>query len=144
MKTTKIYTALTLALVLFAVNTVSSATIGKSDGRVNPNPVVKHHVTVTLSGDPVICNTYLVEILDGKGNLVAPAKVFVPGVTGYDFYERGPASGARVAVLVLAPMHSHFQCETELFTAPAMVFGEFWPGQTYRYDLFPQSKPPKE
>jgi hypothetical protein len=140
MKTIKIYTTFSLLLVLLANVTIAV----NPAGRVSPNPVVRHHVNVTLPSEPVICNKYLVEILDGKGNLVAPAKVYIPGVTGYDFFERGPASGARVAVLVLAPSNSHFQCETELFTAPVMVFGEFLSGQTYRYDLFPQTQPPRE
>ena len=103
-----------------------------------------HHVNVNLTVDKRICNWYLVEILDGQGRLVAPAKNYVPGVSAYDFYERGPASGVRIAVLVLAPMNSHFICETELFTAPAMISGKFLPGQTYRYELNPQSQPFKQ
>lgn len=123
-----------------------AATIGgvtKNDP-ISINPVVNHHVNVNLTIDKRICNWYLVEILDGQGRLVAPAKNYVPGVSAYDFYERGPASGVRIAVLVLAPMNSHFICETELFTAPAMISGKFLPGQTYRYELNPQSQPFKQ
>ncbi|MDP1621017.1 MAG: hypothetical protein Q8M08_01630 [Bacteroidales bacterium] len=47
-------------------------------------------------------------------------------------------------MLVLVPVHSHFSCETELFTAPAILTGKFTPGQTCRYDLYPQSQPFKE
>ncbi len=144
MKTTKFFSALSFAMIFSAAT--FAATIGgvtKNDP-ISINPVVNHHVNVNLTIDKRICNWYLVEILDGQGRLVAPAKNYVPGVSAYDFYERGPASGVRIAVLVLAPMNSHFICETELFTAPAMISGKFLPGQTYRYELNPQSQPFKQ
>ena len=103
--------------------------------------VIRHHVNVIASGNIKLCNTYLVEIQDGHGRRVAPAKTYKPGVSGYDFYERGPAKGVRVAVLILAPANSHFTCETELFTTPARLYGSFLNGHTYRYDLFPQTQP---
>ena len=108
MKTTKFFSALSFAMIFSAAT--FAATIGgvtKNDP-ISINPVVNHHVNVNLTIDKRICNWYLVEILDGQGRLVAPAKNYVPGVSAYDFYERGPASGVRIAVLVLAPMNSHF------------------------------------
>jgi hypothetical protein len=143
MKTTKRISSLISALLLFAVTSAFSAIIDNRDGRISANPLICHHVNIIAPNDKSICNVYLVEILNGNGQLVAPAKRYIPGVSKYDFYERGPASGARVAVLVLAPMQSHFMCETELFTAPVVLQGPFLPGQTYRYDLFPQPTPHK-
>ena len=144
MKTTKMISALSIALFFFAVTTAFSAGIGGKGDGVSNNRMVNHHVNVILTLDKVLCNTYQVEILNGKGQLVAPPKRYIPGTSGYDFYERGPVDGVRIAVLVLAPAHSHFQCEVELFTAPAMLKGIFDAGQTYRYDLFPQTQQNKE
>ena len=144
MKTTKFFSVLSLALIFSAAISASAATIGTKADRISVNAVVNHHVNVTVSNDKKLCNVYLVEILDGQGRLVAPAKPLGSGVAQYDFYERGPASGVRVAVLVLAPAHSHFQCDRELLTSPVVVAGPFVAGQTYRYDLFPQEQPFKE
>jgi hypothetical protein len=117
--------------------------VNKRD-RITLNPVVNHHVNLVLSTEHKTCNMYVVEILNGNGQLVAPAKPYRPGVNAYDFYEKGPVNGVRIAVLVLAPAYSHFSCETEYFTAPAIIKGTFLPGETYRYDLFPQTQPNKE
>jgi hypothetical protein len=144
MKTTKMISALSLALILFAAISASSAPIDKKNGQPAANPAVNHHVNVLVRIDKPLCNYYQVEILDGNGRLVAPPKAFVPGVTAYDFYERGPASGIRIAALVLSPAHSHFVCDTELFTAPVVISGPFESGRTYRYDLFPKTQISRE
>jgi len=137
MKTTKIFSILSLALIFAAATSAFSENITKKEV-VSANAVVRHQVNIVLTLDKPLCNTYLVEIRDGNGRMVAPAKVFIPGESKYSFYERGPATGVRVAVLVVAPSHSHFMCDRELFTEPAVVFGPFSAGQTYRYDLFPK------
>jgi hypothetical protein len=144
MKTTKIFSVISLALILFAATSASSGNIGTNGSRLSPTPLVNHHVNINVNSDKKTCNVYQVEILNGNGQLVAPAKTYIPGVSQYDFYERGPATGVRVAVLVLAPVYSHFSCETELFTAPVIKSGTFLPGQTYRYDLYPQTQPIKD
>ncbi len=144
MKTKSLFSALGLSLFLASLTFASGAPV---DGKKNVIQLirgVRHHVTVYLDYEKKLCNTYLVEILDGTGQRVAPAKVFTPGIAGYDFYERGPVEGIRVAVLVPAPTLSQFVCERELFARPVMQKGIFEPGATYRYDLFPQSQPYKE
>jgi hypothetical protein len=143
MKTVKIFSVLSLAL-LFSVITAISGNPGNKGDRIVISQVIKHHVNITLPDDHKICNFYQVEILNEKGQLVAPAKPFVQGVSEYDFYERGPATGKRIALLVLSPVYSHFSCDRELFTAPAVAEGPFMAGSTYRYDLFPQSQQNKE
>lgn len=144
MKTTKFFSVLSLALIFSAVTSVSAGTIGTKADQIAVLPTVNHHVNVIVSDDRATCNTYQVEILDGRGRLVAPPQTYRPGVSKYDFYERGPVTGVRIAVLVLAPSHSHFICDRELFTTPVILSGKFLPGQTYRYDLFPQTQAPKE
>lgn len=144
MKTTKFFSVLSLALIFSTAVLASSVNMNINDDRISAKPVVHHRVNVIVSSERTTCNVYLVEILDGQGRLVAPAKTYVPGVTKYDFTERGPVTGVRIAVLVLAPTLSHFACETELFTTPVIIKGDFLTGQTYRYDLFPRTQAIKE
>jgi len=141
MKTIKILSAAFLALILGG-----SVSASNDPGPATKNVVpliraVRHHVNVHVSMEQKLCNIYQIEIRDESGQRVAPAKVYVPGVTGYDFYERGPFTGIRVAVLVIAPSGGTFSCERELFTAPVPQSGKFIPGNSYRYDLFPQTQP---
>jgi hypothetical protein len=98
---------------------------------------------VVVSNEQQPCNTYIIEIRDGRGQLVAPAQRYVGGISKYDFYERGPAYGVRIAILKRAYFGDHFICEIEFYTMPAMVNGPFQVGKTYRYDLFPVTALPK-
>jgi hypothetical protein len=144
MKTTKLFSTFSLALIIaFATSTFANTT-GKITIENTACRGIQHHVNLTIANEQALCNTYLIEIRDGKGQLVAPAKAYVSGVTGYDFFERGPASGIRVATLVRANFGHHFICEMELFTTPAAVQGPFLNGQVYRFDLFPNIQPNKE
>jgi len=143
MKTIKIFSALSFVLIFCAVISASSAGIDKKLDQVSTSSMIRHHVNIIVSDEQVTCNRYLVEILNGNGQLVAPAKAYIPGVSSYDFYERGPAAGIRYAVLVRAT-YQQFVCETELFTKPAQAKGPFDAGMTYRYDLYPQTSAPKE
>lgn len=138
MKTTNKFSALSLALIFCTVTFATSAAFSKKAGNSFANPVITHQVTVNITIDKKLCNVYLVRIVDGNGNPVAPAKIFKPGVTKYAFFERGPATGVRVAMLVQAPSHSQYICENELFTSPATLYGPFKPGEIYTYNLFPK------
>jgi hypothetical protein len=144
MKTTKMYFALSLALI-FAVST---STFAAATGKIPVQPKVsrgiQHHVNVSLSSNKPLCNTYLVEIRDEHGQLIAPAQPYIGGVTGYDFFERGPSEGIRVALLTRANFGDRYICEMELFTSPVVLKGLFEIGKTYRYDLFPSTQPNKE
>ena len=144
MKTTRIFSAISMVMI-FATATAS---FGNNTGKVTVvNPTskgIQHHVNIVIDNEQTLCNTYLVEIRDGKGQLVAPVQVYVSGVSNYDFFERGPATGVRIASLVRATFGHHYICEIELFTKPAFIYGKFLNGQVYRYDLFPSSQPNKE
>jgi hypothetical protein len=142
MKTKNIFSVLSLALIFCTAISVSAGKPVKTDIQ-GLGMLVTHHVNVILASEKPLCNTYLVQIVNQNGQLVAPAKAYVPGVSSYNFYERGPATGIRYAVLVRS-MNGSFICENELFTKPAMVKGPFDPGVVYRYDLFPQLTSPKE
>jgi hypothetical protein len=144
MKTTKIFSVLSLALIFATVTTVFAGNNGKNDGQVAPNTLIRYHVNINLSLDFPLCNLWMVKIIDGNGVEVAPAKAYNTGVSQYEFFERGPAEGTRIAVLVRYQYGDHFQCVPEFFVQPAFLSGKFLNGQTYRFDLYPTTLDPKE
>ena len=143
MKTTKIFSVLSFALIFATATSSFSGVPENKNNQVTANSLVRYHVNVILSSEKPLCNIWLVEILDEGGRLVAPAKPYESGVTGYDFFERGPVSGKRVAVLVKNLFGDRYICATERFTNPAILFGPFCAGKTYRFDLFPTSQAQK-
>ncbi|MCX6306616.1 MAG: hypothetical protein NT040_16750 [Bacteroidetes bacterium] len=143
MKSAKNYAIISL-MIIFATATSSFAGgISKITSQPSVNGGIRHQVNVIISSEKPLCNTYLIEIRDGHGQLVAPAQRYISGTIQYNFAERGPASGVRVARLVRA-YGDHFICENELFTTPAVVTGPFENGQTCRFDLYPSSQPSKQ
>jgi hypothetical protein len=143
MKTIKFYIVLSLVLVLAAVTSAFAASIGEINTQASGNHGIHYQVNIHSSYEKTLCNTYLIEIRDGQRQLVAPPQRYISGVTRYDFYERGPASGVRVASLVLATYGQHYVCDVELFTTPAVMRGPYLNGQTYRFDLYPKAQPSK-
>ncbi|MFZ4520551.1 MAG: hypothetical protein ACOYNC_02530 [Bacteroidales bacterium] len=144
MKTTKIFSIFSLALILTAAITSFSAPIDKKNDQVSVRTMIRYQVNITLSADKPICNMWLVKIVDQNGRQIAPAKPFISGVSGYEFFERGPVNGTRLAVLVRDLQGDHYVCETELHTAPSAITGKFLDGQTYRFELVPSFQSPKE
>jgi hypothetical protein len=145
MKTTKIFSVLSLALIFAAVTTSFSGNIEtKKEAASVTSTLIRYQVNVSISSEKVLCNLYLVKIIDGQGRQVGPAKQYIPAISKYDFFEKGPVSGARIAVLVKYQYGDHYECEAELFTTPAALFGKFENGRTYRFDLFPTTQPSKE
>jgi hypothetical protein len=136
MKTTKRLTVLSLILIFIGLNSVYS-----SDGLIgNPQMTrkinIKYEVNVYLFSRIELCNTYLVQVTDETGRLVAPPKVFVPGISRYVFAEDGPAQGrVRVAMLVLAPDVDPVACPIQIGARPDVKMGPFVPGQTYPFVL---------
>jgi hypothetical protein len=141
MKTTKIFSVLSLALI-FAVST--------SFAKKNENPIAKSTQAASINYEVVIhtdvlaapCNTYLIKVVDEFGRLVAPAQVFAPGINKYSFKEKVGAKtnkfSRRVAMLVPAKYPDHFVCAAALHATPDVKFGPFLAGQTYYFDLQPR------
>jgi hypothetical protein len=147
MKTTKNYLALIIALILSTVNGIYASNPQGKNTQASVNPVIRYQVNIYVpASEKPLCNLYQVEILNGNGYQVVPAKIFTPGVSVYEFFERGPVNGWRIARLVLAPIGKdgeqgsgrRYQCEIEYYTKPVVLQGPFANGQTYRFDLFPQ------
>lgn len=140
MKTIAKISALGLVL-LFAVSTAMSLNIGGAEKAPPAWSIYRHVVKVALAGDFNVCGTYVVEIRDAKGNLVAPAKAFVPGMSDYVFYERANESGnkgPRIATLRKVGPTGGAQCVETLRAEPAVVRGPFEAGKTYLFQLYPK------
>jgi hypothetical protein len=138
MKTTKIFSVLSLAMVFTVVTSAFANVIGKKD--VTPsNAMIRYAVNVVSQMEKPLAATYMIKVFNEKYQLVAPPKIFIPGQSQYVFYERGPADGVRIAVLVKAPLHEGgIEPNVILYAEPAIVKGPFEVGQTYRFDLYPK------
>ena len=133
-------------MILISVN-AGFAKTSDDRNRPNGNPTAQvwYPVVVHFASDQLLCNVYLIEIIDAMGIQVAPAQVFVPGTTTYKFFEQTRISkGVRIARLVKAPYGVHYICPIELVTAPDVKVIEFKNGNFYRFDLYPKSVSIKE
>lgn len=145
MKPTQKHLFLSIILLVTMVHAAFASGAGGKNTQVSAAPLVCYQVEVSLSHEMSPCRLYQVEILDGKGYQVVPAKIFINGVSLYAFYERGRVVGVRVARLVPVPIDGGiagepgraYECGTELHTAPAALRGLFEPGRVYRFELHP-------
>ena len=144
MKTIKIIPVLSLALIFATVNAAFSGTI--KPGSTEPTVKnIKYQVNVHLASDLNLCNTYLIQVVDENGLLVAPPQTFVPGISSYTFISLPQAIGIlrpigwktkRTAMLISAGS-PEIDCSVDLVTRPDSKFGTFISGQTYYFNLFP-------
>jgi hypothetical protein len=104
---------------------------------------IHYEVVVHYSNETPLCNAYMVELKDGKGNYIAENQNFIPGISTYHFYDNSVGEGLRVARLILNPNIDKIACPTELFTTPAVLTGRFIEGGSYRFDLYPEDTPKK-
>jgi hypothetical protein len=141
MKTPKIFSVFSLALIFAAAATAFAGNTDKKNDPVASSALIRYQVNIVMPSELTLCNLWLVKILDGNGREVAPAKAFTAGVSRYEFFERGPVEGTRTAVLVVYDYGDHFLCPIELYTDPASLFGKFLNGETYRFDLYPTQDP---
>jgi len=139
MKTTNFFSVLSLALIFTGVSTVYSNNLLTGNSQQVSNATTRYEVTIHLSLGVNICNTYFVQVTDETGRLVAPAQIFVPGISKYVFTESisVPARVRLVAKLVLPSNVNPFGCPIILTTEPNVILGPFKIGRTYSFDLFP-------
>ena len=143
MKTAKIFSVLSIALIFFGVTTGFSKKSDFPDTRNHKGPCITHHVIIHPTIGKSICNTYLVKIADETGRLVASPQTYVPGVNKYVFIENGKIKGSkRIATLELSLYPGQYNCVNDFFTAPDVELGPFKTGQTVTYDLFPRAEDP--
>jgi len=143
MKTTKFVTILSLILLFAGINSLFSNNNLTDKQQITRKINIKYEVNVYLFSRIDLCNTYLVQVTDETGRLVAPPKTFVPGISRYVFAEDGPAQGkVRVAMLVMAPDVDPYVCSTHIGARPDVKMGPFLQGQTYPFVLRPILKAP--
>jgi hypothetical protein len=144
MKTTKFLSVLSIALIFIGVNQGFSRKVETLTYRVLPSTGITYDVIIhqpTFTINP--CGVYLVEVADQTGRLVAPAQVFTPGIDKYTFNEKFTAvqipQARREAKLVPIVFPGDFVCEFPLSTRPDVKMGPFFVGQTYIFNLYPNS-----
>jgi hypothetical protein len=139
MKTTKLFSVLSLAIIFTCVTVSYSNDFDKGNSQSSIIPGITYQVVIHLPAfTKGICNPYLVQILDETGHLVTPAQIFIKGINKYVFYEKVPALGrTMMAVLIPVGYPEHFVCPNDFFTLPDVKLAPFETGQTYLFDLYP-------
>jgi hypothetical protein len=142
MKTTKLFSVLSLAIIFVGIN----AAYSKDNPKGLHTASASYDVYVHLVGVNSLCNDYQVQVTDEKGRLVAPVQRFEPGVARYNFHEQGLMRGKlRIANLIRVTYPNHFVCvNDDLYTVPAVKEGPFLVGHTYSFDLYPVMVVPKD
>lgn len=132
-----------LVMVALTGNIESSkAGIPASSAISSTGSMIRYVVTVHLANDAnIFCGNYLVFMVNGAGQKIAPTQIFVPGKMIYTFYERGTVRNAyRVARMVPDPGVDAQFCRNPLQTQPDAIYDTFLSGVTYTYDLYPVSR----
>jgi hypothetical protein len=143
MKTTKFISVLSFALIFIGITAGISKNVENPGYKVLLGTSITYHVIIhtELATNP--CGNYLVEVVDETGRLVAPAQSYVPGIDKYSIHERFSTienpNTRRVAMLVPVVYPDHFICEFPLYTPPDVLVGPFYSGQTYTFNLYPQT-----
>jgi hypothetical protein len=142
MKTAKLTLVISLVLIIAGINFLYA---GPTNTRLLIGSAFKgitYKVTVQMQDELRLCNTYLVQMVDEHGYSVAPAQVYQPGKTTYEFKERGSVFGVRIARLVESPAQGHINCTLDLVTAPDTRIGKFMVDKIYPFKLFPSPSQP--
>jgi hypothetical protein len=143
MKTTKFFSVLSLALIIFGVTTGYSRKTDFPGTKNQKGAAIIHNVIVHTTISKNICNVYLVKVSDETGRLVAPPQIFVPGVSKYVFNENVNLKGRkRIATLELSLYPGHYTCPNDFFTPPDVEVGPFENGQILTFDLYPRPEDP--
>jgi hypothetical protein len=130
MKTLKMLAILGLVLIVSAGTLLAGQPQTKNQPILKKARVVTYVVRIDNQSDMNLAAGYRVMITDPAGNLVAPPKPFVPGITHYTFYEGSPVDGFRTASLVKYPS------ETGAWVIPPVTLcGEFQPGAAYLFNI---------
>jgi hypothetical protein len=145
MKSTNLYSVLSLALTAFGVNANVNNTISSPPARSGPAKDIRYQVFVHCPCDGHVSNIHFVELLDALGNFVAPIQIYRTGVKVYEFSETGSVRrGVRIARMVLSPYADHFDHQAALTCHPVVKVGAFLNGITYTFDLYPDTTPVKQ
>ncbi|MEI7897483.1 MAG: hypothetical protein WCJ26_10645 [bacterium] len=135
MKTTKIISALSLALILFAGVTSAFAQVNIKNGSPGENKAAKIAYVVRVENMLYLQNTgsgFLINLTDETGRQIAPSQYFRPGVQDYTFLEGGTVRGTRVASMVKLPIGPK-----SMVIVPCSRTGIFYGGTSYLFVIKP-------
>ena len=103
MKTSKLFSFLGLVLIFSLAISAFAGNIA-TKGTPTPNASIRYQVNVQMNTEKLLNMVYLVQILNENHKQVAHAQMLVAGKIQYTFYEKGPADGIRIAIIVKAAM----------------------------------------
>jgi len=137
---TKFNISILSIMLLFATISLFAGTTGITT-KTPPNTVIVHQVNIPAMPDKSFCGSYVIEVRNQAGQLVAPPKNLVPGQSRYIFFEKSePSTGeqVRTAMLRQTSGNGSIQCSWVLTAEPATLKAIFKGGNTYNYNLFPK------
>jgi hypothetical protein len=130
MKTMKIFFALSLAMILFAVNSNNvNADNNKTKG------IIKYQVILHVDANFNLPDQMIVFISDENGRYIDHPQLFVKGTTVYGFMEKGPQTGIRIAQAATLD-------GTQLDVKPDVQKGTFEGGKIYTFNVYLRSPDP--
>jgi hypothetical protein len=109
---------------------------------VNNTPAYIHYqvnIGTSLPPDVQICQS-IVMITDQNGSAVNGSQAYRPYISSYNFYELGPVTGTRVAVIMNLPLNIRIFCP--LTPLPVVKHATFQNGATYSFSMFYGPKNP--
>jgi len=142
MKTAKIFSVLSLALIFAAFSAGYAKKVENPVAKSTQATKITYQVVLHMDNLSSPCNVYLIKVVDESGRMIAPAQAFKPGVYKYTFIEKVTAKtnkfSRRSAILEPAKYPDHYVCVHTLVATPDIMFGPFFAGQTYFFDLYPR------
>jgi hypothetical protein len=141
MKTMKIFAAVSLALIIGIAGAYSGNNPNAGNNNAG-NTLIKYHVNIHITKDLAPGTIYMVQLVNARGEFVAPTQTYIPGKTHYAFFEPGNVRGIRIARLVIASNIDHFASLPTLYCKPDIKGGTFLGGENYFFDLYPMTVAP--
>jgi len=134
MKTLKLFTVISLALIVLGINAVYAKS---NSTQSNPPPTgyIKYQVNIHVNSNInwPLTRIYVV-MTDENGREVAPPELFTPGTWVYVFNEAGPVTGIREARMVLPTEGGQI---FHKYPSPDIKKGTFLDGNVYQFNLYP-------
>jgi hypothetical protein len=139
MKTLKTIAILSFILIVFAAEAINPV----QSNSANPQPItgnIKYKVVIHVNPSLSVptSTTFWVVLSDGNGRRIG-IQEYVMGVNTYYFSEPGPATGARVARVIIEP---HGGAVTPFYCNPDVKYGTFRNGVTYQFNMYPKTSSP--
>jgi hypothetical protein len=147
MKTTKLISAISFALILATATSVFSAIPEKSANREEKANLITFNVNVHLTSDLAFCGLYQVKLVFADGSLVAAPQTFIAGKSSYVFSTLlWPGNvrplyiwKTRITALLVPVSPIDIVCPVDLITNPDSKTVLWTTGQNISFNLFPNT-----